>query len=73
MFIFHPIEKGKHWQPHYGKGLEPYMYAWDGKKESLRTDPTSGCNEKASGFFCTTLIRENGWKIPSNYPLKIQY
>lgn len=70
-FIFHPIEKSKLWQPHYGKGLEPYMYAWDGKKETLYNGTEYSCAQV--GHYCTELIRQNGWKIPGDYPLKIQY
>lgn len=72
-FIFHPIGIGNAWKPHYKKGLEPHMYQWDGKKESLYTNSTYGCSTTGNGSFCTAIIKENGWKIPSNYPLKIQY
>ncbi len=72
VFLFYPISNTSSWKHHYGKGLEPYMYTWDGTKEGLLNNSNYGCNEDG-GNMCSTLIKENGWKIPSNYPLKIQY
>ena len=28
------------------------------------------CSARGDGMFCAALIRENGWKMPKNYPLK---
>ncbi len=72
-FIFNPMSTEKGWKHHYKKGLEPYMYGWDGEKETLITAGNYGCNKSSTAFYCTELIRQNSWKIPSNYPLKIQY
>ncbi len=72
-FLFCPINKSIGWDYLRNKGLEPYMYAWDGNITSLYENPTSGCNTGASGAYCTALIQQNGWKIPKNYPRKISY
>lgn len=53
------------------RGVEPYLNAWDGKKETLYTDQNYGCNDKAKNFYCTAIIRQNNWKIPSRYPHKV--
>ena len=44
---------------HANRGVEPYLNAWDGKKESLYTQSGFGCNEKANGFYCTAIIKQN--------------
>lgn len=49
----------------------PYLYSWDGNKESLYTDTTYGC--KDNGTYCTALIRYNGWEIPKDYPRRISF
>jgi len=67
MFIFHPINNSRDWKYHYKQGLEPYKYNWDGKRESLY----SSCQYNV--FFCTEIIKQNGWKIPADYPLQIRY
>lgn len=58
---------------HLGKGFEPYAWGWDGTKEGLINDTTSGygCSEEQQGYYCTKLIQMNGWKIPENYPRKL--
>jgi len=56
---------------HKDKYLEPYMWSWDGKYESLYTADGLGCNN--TGQFCTRIIQLNGWHIPKNYPKKICY
>ncbi len=72
-FFFAPWKDGVQYKYHYQRGMEPYMYNWDGDKESLLTDSTYGCkkdigtNERA---YCTKLIQMNSWKIPDDYPLK---
>ncbi len=45
-------------------GMQPALYLWDGKDESL----AYGCKE--TGFYCAEVIRRNGWKIPDDYPYK---
>ena len=71
LFIFYPMSEKSDWKYHYQKGLEPYMYNWNGKKESLRSGSSYSCD--SDGGYCTELIRQNSWKIPNDYPLKIQY
>lgn len=71
MFIFHPISESPNWKYHYNKGLEPYLYDWDGSKTHLKSGATYSCAN--SGYYCTAMIKNNGWKIPKDYPLKLQY
>lgn len=71
MFIFHPISEFPNWKYHYNKGLEPYLYDWDGSKTHLKSGTTYSCAN--SGYYCTAMIKNNGWKIPKDYPLKLQY
>lgn len=58
------------------KGMEPFLYKWDGDENSLYTDSTYGCNNNSnngSGAYCTAIIQRNGWKIPKNYPRRISF
>ena len=55
----------------YNKGLEPYLYDWDGSEAHLKSGATYSCAN--SGYYCTAMIKNNGWKIPKDYPLKLQY
>lgn len=71
MFIFHPISESPNWKYHYNKGLEPYLYDWDGSKTHLKSGATYSYAN--SGYYCTAMIKNNGWKIPKDYPLKLQY
>lgn len=76
-FMFAPAKssaaKGWEWafEYHFGKGVEPYKWSWNGDIDKLRTDATLGCNKENTGerAYCTELIFRNGWKIPDNYPL----
>lgn len=63
----------KNFKYHYGKGVEPYMYAWEGTTEDLYNDNMFGCKKESvttAHAYCTALIQQNGWKIPDNYPFK---
>lgn len=61
------------WKYHYHKGLEPYLYRWDGNYNSLFTHSTYGCKSgNSGGAYCTAIIQMNGWKVPKNYPKKIR-
>lgn len=71
MFIFYPLEDVKKWKYHYNRGIEPYLFDWDGNKEHLKSGSQYSC--KTNGYYCTALIKSNGWKIPKDYPLKLQY
>ena len=58
---------------HYGKGVEPYAYRWNGTIEHLKNASWGGCyntNASPRGVYCAKLIQLNGWKIPKDYPLK---
>ena len=68
-FFFAPNCKSCHT---FEKGIEPYMYGWDGTKEMLLTNNDIGCKKEVSNerAYCTALIQMNGWKIPKDYPLR---
>ena len=49
--------------------LDPYVFDWNGKRESLFTDGTWGCRKGCTNCgYCTKLIQLNGWEIPDDYP-----
>lgn len=52
------------WKYHYRKKFEPYMFRWDGENDTLYE------NCKDIGSFCGALIKQNGWKVPDDYPHK---
>ena len=74
-FLWEPTNTTQSFKYHYQQGLEPFMHNWDGKKESLYEGKTYSCKGDAStnGNYCSTIIKLNGWKIPADYPRKIQY
>lgn len=65
------IQRAKY---HMGKAVEPYVFEWDGREESLVTNTYYGCYESnpRERAYCTMIIMRNGWKIPDDYPLKIR-
>lgn len=56
------------WKYHFKKGLEPYLYSWNGNRSSLMNDCKTGLR-----WYCTALISQNGWKVPKDYPKKIKF
>ncbi len=76
-FEFYPIDgNSPDWKYLYKKGMEPFLYKWDGDENSLYTDSTYGCNNNSNngwGAYCTAIIQRNGWKIPKNYPRRISF
>ena len=71
IFLFSPASTSNNYKYHTGKGVEPYMYSWNGTETHLRNNATYGCNnDNYVRAFCTQLIRINGWKIPDDYPFK---
>ena len=49
--------------------LDPYVFGWDGRRESLFTHGTWGCRKGCTNCaYCTKLIQLNGWEIPDDYP-----
>ena len=78
MFIFLFVstkrtdENGKIRQQYIKEGVvEPYIWAWDGTREGL-FNGLYGCGKPdVVGAYCTELIRQNGWKIPKDYPIKL--
>ncbi len=76
-FEYIPITKvtssPRSWKYLINKGFEPWKFSWD-RQESSLYDGCAGTGSIAYSFnFCTALIQYNGWKIPKNYPKKIQY
>lgn len=73
-FEFYPNNTNPDWKYLYRKGLEPFLYQWDGDVEKLKTGALYSCNNlNKSGAYCTALIAYNGWKIPKDFPVKIKY
>ncbi len=49
--------------------IDPYVFDWDGRRESLFTNGTWGCRKGCTNCsYCTKLIQLNGWEIPDDYP-----
>jgi len=67
-FIFYPISNDAAYKYHYKQGLEPYKFGWDGTREGLYKHCAPGYSA-----FCTEIIKQNGWKIPADFPKKIRY
>ncbi len=55
------------------KGVQPYKWGWNGKREMLLNNTSIGCRKDATNTpaYCTALIQMNNWKFPKDYPLKI--
>ncbi len=76
MFSFAPQLTNKDNYKYMSKvGISPYLYHWDGTKDSLYKggEISAGCDPSEGGGYCTTVIAQNGWKIPDDYPRKIRY
>lgn len=70
-FQFYPTHNDKFF---YNKGFEPYKSGWDGTEDDLYNSTIvsyTGCNSPARSAYCTALIQYNGWKIPKDYPFKV--
>ncbi len=52
-------------------GVEPYKYGWDGTKEDLFNGRYGCAKSGAVKAYCTEIIKQNGWKFPSKYPVKL--
>ena len=73
-FEFYPNNSNPDWKYLYRKGLEPYLFQWDGDIEKLKTGALYSYNNlNNDGAYCTALIAYNGWKIPKDFPVKIKY
>ncbi len=78
-FIFMPGGYGaidsseETWGYHINKGFEPYKFDWHGNRDEL-FNGTYGCRENNMyAYYCTALIQLNDWKIPDDYPFKVNY
>ena len=73
VFNFKPDDAGETWKYLYNKGMEPYLYDWDGDINSLYSGKRYSCDKNGEGHYCTAIIFKNGWKIPQNYPRRISF
>lgn len=72
MFEFYPISDERHWKYLHEKGVEPFLFNWDGTVDMLYSDVGYGC-KAAYPAYCTAIIQRNGWKIPKDYPKRIAF
>lgn len=83
VFNFFPraVRQVNDWRFLNNKGMEPFLYYWNGNENNLYESTKYGCkNGSPSGFpinikgaYCTAIIQRNGWKIPAQYPRKIKF
>lgn len=74
IFEFYPASDSADWKFLYNKGFEPAKVKWDGTKELLYSGNAWACAKETIGrAYCAALIQHNGWKIPADYPLKVDY
>lgn len=71
-FEFYPNNSAEAWKYLYNKGMESYMFHWDGEERTLYNDGTYGCIS-GNGNYCTAIIQQNGWKVPKDYPRRISF
>ena len=72
MFEFYPISDERHWKYLHEKGVEPFLFNWDGTVDMLYSDVGYGC-KAAYPAYCTAIIQRNGWKVPKDYPKRIAF
>lgn len=77
-FEFYPASLHADWKYLYNKGFEPVKFRWDGKKSTLYGGSNWSCAKETPSprdarAYCATLIQYNGWKIPDDYPLAVDY
>ena len=84
-FQFYPSFLDEFHASHAGKGVEPYraivcendengnkVCPTTLSKEELLNNKTYGCNKNSKyKVYCTALIQENNWEIPSDYPFRL--
>lgn len=69
-FFYRPNCSHKTDCKYVSNGVEPYKYGWDGTKENLFNGRYGCAKSGVVKAYCTEIIKQNGWKIPSNYPIK---
>ena len=76
-FEFYPASQSNSWKYLYDKGFEPVKYNWNGTKENLYAGNAWACDKTGntidSRAYCAALIQYNGWKIPKDYPVRVDY
>ena len=77
VFEFYPASQSNSWKYLYDKGFEPVKYNWNGTKENLYAGNAWACDKTGntidSRAYCAALIQYNGWKIPKDYPVRVDY
>ena len=72
-FNFNPSAVIENWHYLIDKGFEPYKWNWDGSLQSLYDGCAGKVDDGSIHGYCATLIQYNGWKIPKDYPHKVNY
>ena len=77
IFEFYPASQSNSWKYLYDKGFEPAKVGWNGTKENLYAGNAWACDKTGntidSRAYCAALIQYNGWKIPKDYPVRVDY
>ena len=77
VFEFYPASQSNSWKYLYDKGFEPAKVGWNGTKENLYAGNAWACDKTGntidSRAYCAALIQYNGWKIPKDYPVRVDY
>ena len=77
IFEFYPASQSNYWKYLYDKGFEPAKVGWNGTKENLYAGNVWACDKTGntidSRAYCAALIQYNGWKIPKDYPVRVDY
>lgn len=72
-FEFYPASTDVKWKYLYNRGFEPVKFNWDGQLSTLYNSSANGCASSDNRAFCAAIIQYNGWKIPDDYPVKVDY
>lgn len=71
LFEFYPDNNSPWGEYLKGKKLAPYLFSWDGSRETLMSNCDGSVSSSiGKGAYCTALIWQNNWKIPDDYPYK---
>ena len=72
-FMYFPADSNWYYKYHYLKGVEPARYGLSGSRDEMKATMYEDCSDPYQGKYCTAIIQDNGWRIPSDYPQKIFY
>ena len=71
--MYFPADSNWYYKYHYLKGFEPARYGLSGSRDEMKAAMYEDCSDPCQGKYCTAIIQDNGWRIPSDYPQKIFY